>query len=315
MWGRRFAAIAVFVCLAGVAAGSPSTSIPPANQPLTGPQATLERLAQAFRDRAPDALDALFTSDYVFHAVGDSRLGHTEGSDRESEMQSFRSMLTGVVRNGVTVLAAADSVGMRIDGIREGVDPEHPDSTRHYRVETVARFEFGFRLTNGNRLENSPSVHVFHLVRGDAAKRVSGQTASAEKWYIRRWLEDVSGVRKALAEQKGNCGEQEPTARAAGGAAVAGGLTLPGMLGIRALTNPACSALRVSCDLPGSEPAQVEVYDVSGRLVNTRQVAVKEAGNISVDAGAGAHLLPGIYWVRLGQAARKPSTRMVVVAR
>jgi hypothetical protein len=42
---------------------------------------------------------------------------------------------------------------------------------------------------------------------------------------------------------------------------------------------------------------------------------VKAAGNVKVDAGAGAHLIPGVYWVRLGQAKRKPSTRMVVVGR
>ena len=67
--------------------------------------------------------------------------------------------------------------------------------------------------------------------------------------------------------------------------------------------------------LPGREPARIEVYDVSGRLVNTRQREVRAPGNHSVDTGAGTHLLPGVYWVRLGQAERGPGTLMMVVAR
>src|SRR5262249_2070286 len=127
-----------------------------------------------------------------------------------------------------------------------------------------------------------------------------------ERWYIRRWLEDVSGLRQALGSQKGDCGE----AVGAGGEAVT-----PTALGIRPLTNPACAALHVGCDLPGAEPAQVEVFDVSGRLVNSKRLAVQTAGRVELDAGAGARLLPGVYWVRLRQAALRPSTRMVVVAR
>jgi hypothetical protein len=86
-------------------------------------------------------------------------------------------------------------------------------------------------------------------------------------------------------------------------------------LAIRPLLNPACPRLEVTCDLPGAEPARVEVYDVAGRLVNRRDVPVAAAGRVTVEAGAGTSLRPGVYWVRLGQAARRPSTRMVVVAR
>jgi hypothetical protein len=49
--------------------------------------------------------------------------------------------------------------------------------------------------------------------------------------------------------------------------------------------------------------------------VNRRDVPVAAAGRVTVEAGAGTSLRPGVYWVRLGQAARRPSTRMVVVAR
>src|SRR5262249_12641379 len=89
----------------------------------------------------------------------------------------------------------------------------------------------------------------------------------------------------------------------------------PSVLAVRPLANPACSKLEVTCDLPGSEPARVEVYDVSGRVVNRRDVPVAAPGTVTVEAGRGAQLIPGVYWVRLRQAARRPSTQMVVVAR
>ena len=315
MRGRSIAAIALCLFLAGTARANPSTSIPPSNQSLSGPPTAVENLAQAYRDRSPAGIDAVLTADYVFHASGVSMPQFMLGNPRATEMSAVRGMLEGVKRGDQVLMPAAEHVEMVVDGLSQQVDPEHPDSTEHYRVITVKRFEIRIQFKGRHSLDTPASVHVFHVVRGDAAVRTEGQTANSDHWYIRRWLEDVSGVRAALDERKGDCGEHEPGTEPVVAAGLPVGTSLPAMLGIRALTNPACSALRVSCDLPGSEPARVEVYDVSGRLVNTRQVAVKTAGNVTVDAGACAHLLPGIYWVRLGQAARKPSTRMVVVAR
>ncbi len=317
MRGRRIATIVLSLFLTGAARANPSTSIPPANQPLSGPQAALENLAQAYRNLSVVGIDAMLTNDYRFHAVdgGQPLAGFTAGSSRADEMRTVRSMLGGVTHAGKVVMGKADSVGMSFDGISQGVDPEHADSTQQYEVLTVTRAQWGIRMSNGVRMWNQPSLHVFHVVRGDAAVLVPGQTANPDRWYIRRWLEDVSGLRKALNEKKGDCGEHEPGTEPVVAAGVPVSPGIPAMLGIRALTNPACGLLRLSCDLPGSEPAHVDVYDVSGRLVNTRPIVAKAAGNVTVDAGAGVHLLPGIYWVRLGQAARKPSTRMVVVAR
>src|ERR1043166_8585915 len=252
-----------------------STSIPPANQPLTGPTAALENLAKAYRSMSVAGIDAMLTNDYLFHGMTDTLGLYTVGWPREQEMRTVRAMLEGVTRNG----------------------------------------KVGVGMANGIHMGGHPSLHVFHVVRGDAAVLAPGQAPDPGRWYIRRWLEDVTGLRAALREQKGDCGQREPSTEPGAAAGIAGSASMPATLGIRALTSPACSALRVSCDLPGNEPARVEVYDVSGRLVNTRRVAVKAAGNVTVDAGAGAHLLPGVYWVRLGQAARRPSTRMVVVAR
>ena len=302
-------------CSTAFASDRPSTSIPPVNQPLTGPEAALERYAEAFRARSPDGIAAVLTSDYRFHTVGDSLSLYWQGSDRATEMHVVRNLLLGIVRNGDTVVPPPDSVGIYFDGLAEGIDPEHPDSTQHYRSITVNRAEFGIRLANGDHLLNAPTTHVFQVVRGDAAVLEPGQSSSSELWYVRRWLEDVSGVRKALNQRQGACGDEPAPATGAGSAEAAASPRTPAMLSVRPLTYPACAKLEVTCDLPGPEPARVEVYDVSGRLVNRRDVPVAAPGTVTVEAGHGARLLPGVYWVRLGQAARRPSTRMVVVAR
>jgi hypothetical protein len=228
-------------------------------------------------------------------------------------MKVVRNLLLGIVRNGVTVVPPPDSVGITFDGIVEGVDPEHPDSTRHYRTLTVNHAEFGIRMRDGNRLLNAPTTHAFQVVRGDAALLVPGQVPSPEIWYIRRWIEDVSGIRAALDKRVGGCGE-EPTPTPGASPATRAPATAPTVLAVHALTNPACAMLEVRCDLPGKEPARVEVYDVGGRRVNQRDVAVASAGTMTIEAGQGARLLPGVYWVRLGQGTRPPTTRMVVVA-
>jgi hypothetical protein len=288
------------------------TSIPPANQPLVGPQATLESFAQAYRRLSADDVVSHFTADYRFHILGDSLLQFVSGFGRDQESNTIHNMLHGLVKGADTLMAPVDSVGMQMDGFLEAVDPEHPDSTQHYRVVVLARFEFGIRA-RGQRMLSVSSQHVFHLVRGDVASLVAGQPATADRWYIRRWLEDVAGVRERLERERGECGD--PPSPAAGPRSQADTPIAVTALAIRPLLNPACARLEVTCDLPGAEPARIEVYDVAGRLVNRREVAVAAAGRVTLRAGEGAKLLPGVYWVRLGQAARPPSTRMVVVAR
>ena len=281
-----------------------NTSIPPASQPLEGPQATLERLAQGYRAISPEQVVATFTADYRFHALGDSLSTFIGGNSREDEARAVENMLRGNGR-----MQKADSVGMRLNGIRENTDPEHPDSSQFYRVLTVSQFDMGVRMIDGQRMIVSRE-QIFHLVRGDVAVLVDGQVGDASLWYIRRWIEDVTGIREMLSGQQGRCGDPEPPR--AGPRSLGGNITA---LAIRPLINPACAKLEVTCALPGSEPARVEVYDVSGRLVNRRQVPVTGTGEITVEAGRGARIIPGVYWVRLSQAARKPSTQMVVVAR
>ncbi len=77
--------------------------------------------------------------------------------------------------------------------------------------------------------------------------------------------------------------------------------------------NPAVGPLSVAFTLPRAEPATLELLDVAGRQVQTREVG---------DLGAGAHVTrlgecgctpPGMYWLRLAQAGRSLIKRVAVV--
>jgi len=296
--------------LAGTAHAARPSSIPPSNQPVVGPQGTLEAVARGYRDRSADSVAAYYAADFRFHSFGDTMARFVEGIDRDSELLMLKSLFEGTIRGGDTLRAPADSVGLILDGFEEGVDAEHPDSTQHYRVVVVGRFELGFRVGD-TRFTTMSKKHVFHMVRGDAAQLVAGQPASPDRWYVRRWLEDVSGVLEALGQRQGDCGE--PQAPVVGKSS--GGPGAIAALAIRPQANPTCAKIRLTCDLPAAGKAQVEVYDVSGRRVNRRDVAVAGPGHVSVEAGAGAKLLPGAYWVRLSQGPHPPVTRMVMVAR
>jgi hypothetical protein len=301
-------------CLAS-AGHAAVTNYPSAKQPITGPESAIERYVWAFRDRSPEDVGGVFTSDYVFHHKGDDLQDYLKGVDRTSEILAVRGMLEGVSKDGAVVLPPPVSVEITADGISQQFDPEHADSTEHYRVLTVKRLEVRLTMPDGQLMITPASLHVMHVVRGDAAVLVEGQPADKGSWYIRRWLNDVSAVQTALRERDGGCGEQEPAPPQGPTTAAGPPPSVPTVLAVRPLLNPACAELSVSCDLPGREPVRIEVYDVSGRLVNRREVQVDRAGTITLEAGKGAHILPGVYWVRLGQASRRPSTQMVVVAR
>ena len=315
MRGLIPAALLCAVLLPSPTHASPTTNYPIMKQPVTGPASAIESYAQAFRDRSPEGIGAVLTADYRFHSTGAQWSWFLDGNARESEMQVVRNLLLGLKRDGNVILPPPLEVSMSVDGVRDNVDPEHPDSTQQYRVLTVSQLGFRVVERDSNVFLNKPSMHVMHVVRGDAAVLVDGQIADPDRWYIRRWIEDITALNAGLREKKGDCGEEPGEPTRTPGAASTPSPPTPGVLGVRALTNPACAALRVQCDLPGRENARVQVYDVSGRMVNERRLDSPTPGTVAVDAGAGAQIMPGLYWVRVVQAKRPPAVRMVVVAR
>ena len=74
--------------------------------------------------------------------------------------------------------------------------------------------------------------------------------------------------------------------------------------------NPAAGEARVAFTLASKEPARLEVLDVSGRRVATREVSGAPGEHVA--ALGGTRLAPGVYVVRLTQGGQTATARAVV---
>jgi hypothetical protein len=79
--------------------------------------------------------------------------------------------------------------------------------------------------------------------------------------------------------------------------------------------NPSRSggAMRLPLTLPDSGPASLQLVDIRGRIVATREVGSLGAGRHVVDLAAGLKLRAGVYLVRLTQGGLQRTTRAVVL--
>jgi hypothetical protein len=272
------------------------------------PKAAIRCLAQAYNERSIGRFEGLLSADYRFHfSAGDSAgSGYLNAFDRGHELRSARRLFTGVDENGEPAGIIAKTLRVTVGGMDEGADPEHPDSLSAYRVVVARQMTMRITREKGETMVGLPADQIFYLVRGDVAQRVEGQPGLATRWYIRRWMEDVRAVEKALAATDGHCEDAEK---------MAAGAALAGAFGVRALDSPLCPTLDVVCDLPTAEPATLEVYDLQGRRVARQELHPSAPGTVRVQAGSGQRFAPGAYWLRLTQGRRAPSKRMVIVAR
>jgi hypothetical protein len=55
------------------------------------------------------------------------------------------------------------------------------------------------------------------------------------------------------------------------------------------------------------------VYDVSGREIAREDVSALQAGPHTFDLGRGAHIPPGVYWLRLTHDGKSLTRRGVVL--
>src|SRR5262249_18347313 len=75
---------------------------------------------------------------------------------------------------------------------------------------------------------------------------------------------------------------------------------------------PIAGAPEVELVLGSEAPAQVEVLDVAGRRIQSRDLAGLGAGAHSLRLDAGG-FTPGLYWLRLTQGGREARARMLVI--
>jgi hypothetical protein len=72
-------------------------------------------------------------------------------------------------------------------------------------------------------------------------------------------------------------------------------------------------ALNVRFTLPGTAAASLELLDIAGRCIASREIGSLDAGQHTLDLGAGQHLAPGLYLVRLTQGENLRTTRVAVL--
>jgi hypothetical protein len=79
--------------------------------------------------------------------------------------------------------------------------------------------------------------------------------------------------------------------------------------------NPTSSdgLLAISFSLPDGATARLELLDVAGRRVRSREVGSLGAGNHVINLAGGSPLAPGLYVVRLARSDRSLTGRVSVV--
>ena len=73
------------------------------------------------------------------------------------------------------------------------------------------------------------------------------------------------------------------------------------------------SSLNVAFALPTASAAQLELLDLAGRRLLTREVGSLGAGRHRVNLAEGRRVPAGLYWLRLTQGAKQRTTRVAVV--
>ena len=82
----------------------------------------------------------------------------------------------------------------------------------------------------------------------------------------------------------------------------------------RVRPNPASGRRLVAAfTLPRAQPATLELLDVSGRRITSREVGSLGPGPHTVELDGGTAAIPGLYWLRLTQGTRAGSTRVAIV--
>ncbi|MBI5710880.1 MAG: T9SS type A sorting domain-containing protein [Candidatus Eisenbacteria bacterium] len=87
----------------------------------------------------------------------------------------------------------------------------------------------------------------------------------------------------------------------------------PGFALLGAQPNPASGAPVVHLSLPDAAPATLELMDVAGRRIWTREVGDLGTGDHDVRLGDGTWLPPAVYLVRLTQGGRAATARIAIV--
>ncbi len=144
------------------------------------------------------------------------------------------------------------------------------------------------------------------MVSWDSYQRVLSRTdpISIEQSFVMRLMPDGPAVPSTLLLLRAlPAGSSDGPSRDA--------LPAFALHGVR--PNPAPTGAVVSFVLSDAQPASLELFDVAGRCVWSRDVSVLGPGEHAVRLRDGAWSPPGFYMVRLTQGERRATTRVAIV--
>ena len=77
--------------------------------------------------------------------------------------------------------------------------------------------------------------------------------------------------------------------------------------------NPTSGALALTVRLPGADPARLEVFDLLGRSLVSRELRFERPGSYALSLDQTRALAPSVYTLRLSQGRRQSTARFMVV--
>jgi hypothetical protein len=311
MDARRFAAGIVPVWLAAATLGAAEAGAP--GVATDSPPGLLRCFEIAYEGRDAGTYARLFTTDFRFR-FGDreQQARYPDGWSRTDEVASARHLFEGFRDASGTYRPPAQRIELTLTPCAMHADPEKPDSAAWYQVVVVPRVRLAIWTEGGDYLVEDDR-HDFHVVRGDAARLEADQPADLDHWYIRGWDEilgggDPDGVAGAAPAEVPPHEVGLPAERPQVAAGLPARLALEGVR-----PNPARGAVTVVFTLAGDGPAHLALFDIAGRVRLRRDLGSGAPGRREVVWNLGRELAPGVYWVRLSEAGRD-ATRRVVLA-
>ncbi len=170
-------------------------------------------------------------------------------------------------------------------------------SRLHWNPSAAADFAY-FKLYRGATSGFTPSPATLIAASIDTSYADPGTPGA----YFKLSAVDVNGNESGYA-----------TAQSPGTTGVAGGGAV--VFALAGVTpNPATSGrLSVAFALPDGAPATLELLDVAGRRVASREVGALGAGRHIVELAPAGRQAPGLYLVRLTQGGRIATRRVTVL--
>jgi len=169
--------------------------IPPDAPAADSPAHLIERMEQTWERKDEASYALLLTSDFRYHfsPAADPLLADLYGDNwtRIDEIAAITHLFHGFTNSNDIQVPAASRIDMTLSGVSVVSDPDHPDSTIHYRKCVITSLSVTIAVPDPAGVSSVEYVinarHELYLVRGDAAVVPPGSPADTTRWYMRRW--------------------------------------------------------------------------------------------------------------------------------